>query len=321
MKQNAHSSSSPLPARQPYKPRRLRGLARLTQLTQLAAGIGLALALPTAMAAPITIDWLSYAPTPINGVTPPATPGPYATGTPNNPYGPVSLSYGTGSLVTDVQTPSNILNGNVGSGSHNWGVAEIFGRTSSNANDPINQTWAVTYSFGTAMARGESLYLGIMGLGKRDANLGEANVGLATIVNVTENGDFTFLGEYDSSGLFAPTLSTITNNCASGSGPSNLRAENSLSAPGGLNPNWNTKWAVYRFDACAVVPSVNFTVNQTKGDGIGLNIGFANVPEPHSIALVASSLGLLALTRRRRSAAGSASGAHDKHSTGNGASS
>lgn len=266
-------------------------------LAPLALAIGLALALPSAMAAPINIDWLSYAPTPTTGFTAP-TQGLYA-GPSSNTYGPINLSYSTtvsSGMVTGVLLPGMMQNGNVASNAYNWGNAETFSRTSTSPSDPINQTWTVTYGFGTAMQLGDSLMLGIMGLGKRDANPGEVPGGQASIVTVNSPGTFTFLGEYDSSGLFAPTMSTIT--------PNQLIAENSLSAPGGLNPNWNTKWAVYRYDANATVNSLTFQVDQTRGDGLGLNIGFvSSVPEPQSWTLLASGLALLGLRRLRKPAA------------------
>jgi hypothetical protein len=187
-------------------------------------------------------------------------------------------------------------NGNIGGNAYAWTSVENFGRTSTSPNDPINQQWSVTYSFSSAMKSGQSLVLGIGGLGKRDPNPGEAPFGLASIVNVTSPGSFTLLGEYDNSALFAPTLSTIL--------PGSLTAENSLSAPGGLNPNWNTKWAVYQYTVASGGPvsSLTFNVAQTRGDGLGLNIGFlAPVPEPESFGLMACGLALLGVVLRRGS--------------------
>jgi hypothetical protein len=264
-----------------------------------ALAIALALALPAAKAAPATIDWLSYAPTPTTGNVPPAQNLFIYTSAGYNPYGPVSLSYTavTPGMVTGVSLPGTMQNGSIASNTYNWGNVENFGRTGTNPNDPINQHWSVTYTFSIPMQAGQSLILGIGGLGRRDPNPGEANIGLASIVNVSSPGSFTLLGEYDNSAQFAPTLSTIVNGL-SGS----LTAENSVSAPGGQNPNWNTKWAVYEYTALRTVSSLTFSVDQTNGDGLGMSIGFLNpVPEPQTLGLMACGLALMGLRLRRQS--------------------
>jgi hypothetical protein len=272
---------------------------RLRHLRHSALAAGLALALPAAMAT-TTIDWLSYAPTPTTGFTAPAQTTYPAS---SSPYGAVSLSYTpvSGGTITGVNTPTTMANGSIASNAYAWGTVENFGRTVTQTTDPLNQNWSVTYSFANPMQSGQSLFLGIGGLGKRDANAAEPPGVKASIVNVTSPGSFTFLGEYDNSNQYAPTTSTILNNTTL---TASLRAENSLSAPGGLNPNWNTMWAVYEYKALGTVGSITFDVDQTRGDGLGLNIGFtAPVPEPHTYGLMALGLAMLGFKLRRRSGA------------------
>jgi len=96
----------------------------------------------------------------------------------------------------------------------------------------------------------------------------------------------TFLGDWQTSTTFGATQFTA--------GVNMFTLQNSVTAAGGANPNWNTALGVSLINTTVSTLSLEFT--QLPGDGVGVNIGF--VPSPGAAAVLAFG-GLLAARRRR----------------------
>jgi hypothetical protein len=229
-----------------------------------------------ALGANIGIDWLQMSPPAIGGTIPN-----------NSAYnvpglGIVTVSYSipaTFAVVRGQSVPD--ISGSVTSGSNTYSWSNFEDFSTIDNTDPFGpKPWTVTYTFPRTLHAGE-LYFGTIGLGATTSFGGGAST-----VNVFQQGSF--LGDYNDGGNFGPTQALIN-----GSG---ITLQNSVTAAGGLDPNWNTFLGVSAISDS--VSSLTFNVGQLRGDGIGLNVGFS-VPEPASVGVLFAG-GLCALSRRRR---------------------
>lgn len=255
-------------------------LARMTRFLACAGLIG-AFGTSLASAATYNVDWMSLAPTPFGNAPPFASsynlPG----------IGTVQMSYSANADFTEArfQVPQ-LASGSVpyGSDTYSWTNQETLARTNMGFSGVLNSTWFVTYIFPGTVPAGQ-LILGVQGLGRRDPLPGENPLDCITTATVLQNG--THLGDYTGAMNVGPTLF----NPSAGM----FTMMNSLTGPGGQDPWWNTGLALVRIDDA--VSSLTVRIDQTSGDGIGVNIGV--IPEPASAALLGAG-GLLALRVRRR---------------------
>lgn len=241
------------------------------------AGLGAALALAgSASAANFNINWLDMSPVP------------FGNSVPNNSVyflpgvGNVTITYSMPAFIGNIRsTNGSLQNGSVtfGPDTYSWTAHEAFGGTNLNPNGGVGDLWRITYTFpGTVPAN--QIYFGIAGLGRTD-NAG----GIESTATINQNG--TFLGDWISGNNWGPT------DFIPGAGTFTMR--NSLSAPGGLNPWWNTELGVVQINDA--ISSLTVNLWHLPGDGFVLNIGHA-VPAPGAAALL--GLGALAGLRRRR---------------------
>lgn len=254
-----------------------------TRLNRILISAGLALALvASAAASNYTVTWMQHAPTPFGSAPPFASsynlPG----------IGVVNMTYTAHPDFAEgrLQVPQ-LASGLITSAGDNysWSNQECLARTNWGFSGVMNSSWTVTYTFPSTVAAG-SIVLGVQGLGRRDANPGENPADTISTATVLQNG--TLLGEYTGALNVGPTQFT--------SGAGTFSMQNSLTGPGGNDPWWNTGLALVRIDDAVNSLTVHF--DQTSGDGVGVNIGVIDVPEPASAALLA--LGALFITRRRQ---------------------
>jgi hypothetical protein len=201
-----------------------------------------------------TIDWLNMPPTPFGGSVPSGSVFVVAG------IGNVTLTYTMGANVSDGRGAGNsFLAGSVVSGpdTYQWTDFESFTTILNSGPDPIVPVMStITYTFTSQLTAG-TVYIGALGLGATTSFGGGAST-----TTVNQNG--TFLGDYAGSGGFGATQYT--------GGAGTFQMQNSVTAPGGLDPNWNTQLGVVRIDD--PVTSITVFQNGIRGDGIGVNIGF-----------------------------------------------
>lgn len=245
-------------------------------------GLTLMLAVSAAQAANYTVNWLSYAPTPV-GTAPPFV------GNYNLPgIGNVQVSYTPNTDFIEARAQVPPLNTGAvtfGPDTYAWTNEETLGRTNLGLSGVINSSWTVTYTFPGTVPAG-SIVLGVQGLGRRDHDPGQSPAATISQATVFQNG--TLLGDYTAAQNWGPTLFTP--------GIGVFSMMNSLTGPGGADPWWNTGLALVRIDDA--VNTLTVHIDQTMGDGLGVNIG-AIVPEPTSAALL-SLAAAFALRRRSR---------------------
>ena len=228
-------------------------------LISIAAGAG------TSMAATFTIDWLNMAPTP------------FGSSVPNNSIfflpgvGNVTVTYSIPATFTDSRLQNACLqNGSVvlGPDTYSWTSHELFATVLNSGPDPLVPVqWTITYTFPSTLAAG-SVYVGIAGLGATTSFGGGAST-----ATVNQNG--TFLGDWSGGcGPWGPTQYT--------GGAGTFQMQNSVTAAGGLDPNWNTPLGVVRIDD--PVSSVTLIFNQLRGDGVGGNIGYVDTHPTPTVA-------------------------------------
>jgi len=213
--------------------------------------------------------------------------------------GPVTVSFSAVTGFTDARVMNpTVQNGsvNVGGDTFAWGPQEVLGRTYSTqgSNDPINKSWKLLYTLSNPLPAGVDVVLGVYGLGKRSPNPGEAPTGLATLAQVySPVGSYQQLGDYVTSNNWGATqISTL---------PGSFTLENSQIALGGIDPHWNSQVALTHFTSAWVGNQLQLSFDQTLGDGIGVNIGFAQaVPEPESASLFLAGLLAMGAVLRRR---------------------
>lgn len=256
-----------------------------TWMRSLLCAVGFVLALaPSARSTPISqVDWLALAPTPF-GVSPPAAGYPLAG------LGTVQLTYTGDSEYGQarVQNPA-LVSGSVTYSDvrYAWTNHETLGRTHGWTSEVLSSSWEITYRFSQTVAPGR-LIVGIQGLGRRNPAVGESPEDVRTTALVIGGG--TYLGDWKGGANYGPTTASVD--------LGGLSLVNALSGPGEANPWWNTGLALIRIDV--PVNSLTVRFNQTRGDGVGINIG-AMVPEPASALLLVLG-GALGLRRSRRAA-------------------
>ena len=252
-----------------------------TMIAAITAPLALALAASSASAVNYGITWMSLAPTPFNSA-PPFNANYNLPG-----VGLVNMTYTPNGDLNEARFQSPILNnGNTAFGPNTsaWTNYESLARVNWGFSGQIITSWTVTFTFSGTVPAG-TLALGVSGLGRRNPNIGENPADCISVATVNQNG--TFLGDYVNGG-YGPTL-------FNGSvGTFNMR--NSLTGNGGADPWWNTYLSATRIDDA--VSSLTIHIDQTSGDGLGLNIGVL-VPTPGTAALL--GMGGLLCARRRRS--------------------
>ena len=229
----------------------------------------------SALASNVTIDWLDMSPTP------------FGSPVPNNSnyflagVGNVNVAYSIPPAYTHGRiTNPSLQNGSVTNGpnTYQWAGHELFAATASSTS--AFSSWDITFTFPSTLNAGD-LYVGIAGLGATTQSPFGAGASVATVL---QNG--TFIGDYAGSPAnnWGPTQFV--------GGPGVFTMQNSLAAPGGIDPHWNSQLGIVRIDDA--VSSLTVRFNQLTGDGVGVNIGV--VPAPGTAVL----LGLAGLTLRRR---------------------
>lgn len=225
----------------------------------------------------LTIDWLDMSPTPF-GAAVPNNSNYFLSG-----IGTVTVSYNIPVAYTQARnTNASLQNGSFISGpdTYQWAAHEQFATVASAS--VLSSSWDITFTFPSTVNAGD-LYLGISGLGATTQSPFGAGASVATVL---QNG--TFIGDYAGSPVnnWGPTQFA--------GGPGVFTMQNSLTAPGGVDPHWNSQLGIVRIDDA--VNSLTVRFSQLTGDGVGVNIGV--VPAPGSAALLA--LGGLTTVRRRR---------------------
>ena len=246
---------------------------RRTLLTQAAIVCAFA---GSASASIYSIDWLNMSPT-LSGQPVPNNSTFFLAGIGNvNVSYNISADFFHGRLVNGLLQNQGFASG---PDTYNWTNHELFAATLLTGPDPLVPVpWDITYTFPNTVSAGQ-IYVGVAGLGSTTSSGGGS-----TVVTVNQNG--TYLGEYIGPNNWGPTQYT--------GGPGTFSMQNSLSAPGGADPHWNTGLAVVRIDDA--VNSITVHFSHIRGDGAGVNIGV--VPSPASATLLTLS-GLVALRRRR----------------------
>jgi hypothetical protein len=239
----------------------------------LAAAVGMAAAHASAAT---NLTWLDMSPVLIGNQVPNASsyfmPG----------LGNVMITYSIPSQFSHSRfTSPEFQNGNVAANTYQWTSHEAFAATNlgPSANGTMLDSWRITYTFPSTVPANQ-IYLGVSGLG-RTSSFG----GLESVATVNQNG--TFLGDWISGQPYGAT------DFIPGAGTFSMR--NSVIAPGGLNPNWNTELGVVQINDALNSLTIDFV--QAQGDGLGVNIAFA-VPAPASLSML--GLGALVCVRRRR---------------------
>ncbi len=155
---------------------------------------------------------------------------------------------------------------------YTWATVDSIG--SSPLVNPLYRNYTVTYTFSPAIPA-HTLVLGVSGLG-RSSDAGGSGPAESN-VKVEANGSTSALNwqmiadyELPGSNPGATELRNATNTGAAVAG-SPLLLRNSQIAAGGINPHWNTKFAVVLMNQA--VSSLTLTVNHVRGDGFSLAVG------------------------------------------------
>jgi hypothetical protein len=249
-----------------------------------AAALTLSLSASGALASNYTIDWMNMTPTPF-GSPPPLVSSYTLPG-----IGVVQMTYTAHSDFVDArhQIPQLTAGSlNYSGDNYAWTDFEMLARTNWGFSGVVNSSWSVTYTFPGTVPAG-SLYLGVMGLGRRDPLPGESVLDATTVATVLQNG--THYGDFTGALNVGPTQFTPSAGM--------FQMQNSLTGPGGADPWWNTGMAVVEINDAVNALTVHF--DQTSGDGVGVNIGVL-VPEPCTAGLL--GCGALMVVRRRKARA------------------
>jgi MYXO-CTERM domain-containing protein len=202
--------------------------------------------------------------------------------------GNVQVTYAADADFTEARfNAATLQNGSIpfGSDTYQWGPQECLARTNWGFSGNLNTAWTVTYTFSGTIPAG-TIALDVQGLGRRDPDPGVPPGAYISVATVNQNG--TFIGDYINGNNWGATQFT--------GGVGTFSMQNSLSGPGGQDPWWNTGLGLVRIDD--PISSLTVHIQQTAGDGVGVNIG-AITPTPGSAALLGLG-GLVAGRRRRR---------------------
>jgi hypothetical protein len=215
--------------------------------------LSLALLAGPALAVTVPITWLDQSPTAFGSPVPNGAvinvPG----------VGNVTVTYAIPAHWTHsrAQNP-NFTAGNVvfGPDTYSWTNYEYFSTifTPGNLGPEVG---TITYTFAGTLPAG-SVFVGPIGLGATTSFGG----GTST-TRVLQNG--TYLGDFVGDASFGASQFI--------GGVGNFTVMNSVTGAGGADPWWNTNLAVVRVDDA--VSSITVIQTQLRGDGIGVNIGFA----------------------------------------------
>jgi hypothetical protein len=236
----------------------IRGLATIiAALGLIAIGAG------SASAFTWNITWLNMSPTP------------FGSSVPNNSVfflpgvGNVTVTYSISSNFNHARTQNACFqNGTLlfSGDTYSWVSHELFAATLLVGPDPlVPEQWAITYTFPSTQVA-NSIFVGVAGLGSTTSFGGGTSK-----VTVNQNG--TFVGDWSGGcGPWGPTQFT--------GGPGTFQMQNSLTGPGGQDPHWNTPLGVVQINDA--VSSITAIFDHIRGDGIGLNIGYAPGPPTSS---------------------------------------
>ncbi|MBM4131587.1 hypothetical protein FJ250_11280 [bacterium] len=225
----------------------------LSALVTLLAFVALVGAAGAAAAAIVPITWLDQSPTAIGSPV---------------PNGAVINVPGVGNVTVTYSLPAHWTHaradyapytaGSVTSGpdTYTWTNYEYFS-TIFTAGALGPEFGTITYTFPGTLPAG-SVFVGPIGLGAT-TSFGGGN----STTRVLQNG--TYLGDYVGDPTFGASQYI--------GGPGTFTVLNSVTGAGGYNPWWNTHLAVVRVDDA--VSSITVMQTQLRGDGIGVNIGFA----------------------------------------------
>jgi len=222
-------------------------------LVALFAFVALMGAAGAATAAIVPITWLDQSPTAFGSSVPNGAvinvPG----------VGNVTVTYALPAHWSHsrLQNP-NFTVGNVtfGPDTYTWTNYEFFS-TIFTAGELGPEVGTITYTFAGTLPAG-AVFVGPIGLGATTSFGG----GTST-TRVLQNG--TYLGDFVGDASFGASQFV--------GGVGNFTVLNSVTGPGGSDPWWNTNLAVVRVDDA--VSSITVIQTQLRGDGIGVNIGFA----------------------------------------------
>lgn len=249
----------------------------MNRIASLVVFGGLALSASSALATNYTVNWLDMSPTAIGSPVPNGStfvlPG----------AGLVTMTYSIPATFSQGRNSNPLFqNGSITTGgdTYSWTNQELLGATNLVSSNPVVTTqWRVVYNFATPQPAG-SIVVGVAGLGSTTSFGGGTSTAIVNMVGAT-------VGEWGGGGNYGPNV--IFNSGTT------FTLNNSLSAPGGQDPHWNTPLAVMY--NTTLISSISVEINALSGDGIGVSIGSV-VPSPAASAL--AGLGLLVAARRRR---------------------